>query len=339
MQRTPSRRLGALVGLGALLLLLPLAAQGRPGGEDPPRPAPGGQQDAEALRRAEADLQAKRADLQALEQRLRAELELRRAELRTAEDRLKQVQQQLERLVLRGELRPQGAAPGNFEQRLQQLEMKVDLLLKGMDALRQQAAGPRAVGKNFAPLDLQPKANQKRSDVFHSGRYPGNTLTSLPGGLQTLLGVPFQIGESVVQLGSNSIQDKPEKVTGIPVGRKCARLYILHATGYYLDEGQEAPIGSYTIHYEDGTSATIPIVYGKDVMDWWKYPGAGDPSRSKVAWEGVNEANKEFDATLRLYLTTWDNPHPDKRVTSIDYASTMDSPCAPFCVAITAQGP
>jgi hypothetical protein len=89
--------------------------------------------------------------------------------------------------------------------------------------------------------------------------------------------------------------------------------------------------------YADGTSATIPIVYGQDVLDWWKYPGAADPKRGKVAWEGTNEAAKEFEATLRLYLTTWENPHPDKGVKAIDYSSTMDTPCAPFCVALTAE--
>jgi hypothetical protein len=322
MFRSSLRRLGVLFGLG-VCLLLPLAAQGRPG-EDPPRPAP--------AQPPAAEQQAQRAALQDLEKQLRTALEQRRAELRAVEDRLKAVQQQMERVVQRAEGRAP-AAGGEFEQRLQNLERKVDLLLKGMEALRSQA-----VGKNFTPINLQDKANHKRDESFHSGRYPGNVLTSLPGGPQNFLGIPFQIGKGVLQLGSTSVQDKPEKITGIPVGRKCTRLQILHATGYYLEEGQEVNIGSYTVHYEDGTSATIPIVYGKDVMDWWKYPGAGDPSRGKVAWEGANEANKEFDATIRLYLMTWENPHPEKRVTSIDFASTMDTVCAPFCVAITAEG-
>jgi hypothetical protein len=213
-----------------------------------------------------------------------------------------------------------------------------------MAALREGQRLPRTTAelplrRKFIHLDLQAKANQKRTEVFHSGRYPGNTLTALPGGVQTLLDVPFQVGAAVLQLGSTGIADKPDKIAGISVGRKCTRLHILHATGYYLDDGQEANIGAYTVHYDDGTSTTIPIVYGRDVLDWWKYPGAGDPSRGKVAWEGTNEAAKEFEATLRLYLTTWENPHPDKAVKTIDYSSTMDTPCAPFCVALTVEEP
>ena len=41
---------------------------------------------------------------------------------------------------------------------------------------------------------------------------------------------------------------------------------------------------------------------------------------------------------IRLYLSVWRNPHPAKKIASLDYASTMTK-AAPFCVAITAEGP
>jgi hypothetical protein len=34
----------------------------------------------------------------------------------------------------------------------------------------------------------------------------------------------------------------------------------------------------------------------------------------------------------------WENPKPDKQVKTIDFANKKDSSCAPFCVAITAEG-
>jgi hypothetical protein len=40
---------------------------------------------------------------------------------------------------------------------------------------------------------------------------------------------------------------------------------------------------------------------------------------------------------IRLYLTTWTNPNPGKKVVSIDFARTDGTPAAPFCVAITAE--
>jgi hypothetical protein len=131
--------------------------------------------------------------------------------------------------------------------------------------------------------------------------------------------------------------DKPEKITGIKVDRKLRDLYFLQATAYHLEE--EVPIGSYTVKYADGTTETIPIVNGKDVTDWWKYPFSKAPTRGKVAWEGANDAAKELNATLWLFMSTWKNPKPNAMVKSIDFASTMDTSCAPFCVAITMSKP
>jgi hypothetical protein len=327
-------------GLGAYLLLLPpLWAQSQlPGPTDQrapkklERPVVVRQQEAEAVRQAEAELEAKRAELLILETRFKAELERMRAEIRVAEQRLQQARQRLNRLDAAAQV------PGTVEQRLQQLEGKIEFMQRELTALRQQRSVAGTAEKRFTPLDLQAKTNHKCKVSFQRGRYPGNTLASLPTGEQTFHGIMFQVGEGVIQLGSTVLQDKPAKVTGIPVGKKFSKLHILHATGFFLSE-QDTPIGAYTVHYEDGTSATIPIIYGKDVLDWWKYPANPEPTRGKVAWEGENEGARGFGATIRLYLTTWENPHPAKTVTSIDYASTMDTDCAPFCVAITVEEP
>jgi RNA polymerase sigma factor (sigma-70 family) len=182
-------------------------------------------------------------------------------------------------------------------------------------------------------LDLQDKANQKLTDNFHSGK-EGNNLADLPTGMQTFADVKFSIGRGVIQLGSQKVKDKPEKVEGIKVGQKFDKLHILHATGYYLD--QEVRIGEYVIHYADKSKETIEIVYGKDVIDWYFYPDAKEPTRGKKAWEGQNEPAKEYKAVLRLYVTTWENPHPGKEVVSIDYISTLTD-AAPFCVAMTVE--
>jgi hypothetical protein len=198
----------------------------------------------------------------------------------------------------------------------------------------ESASQPRLA--RFVPLDLQAKTNHKSKDSFHSGRFPGNNLASLPMGKQNLQGITFQIGDGVIQLGSTQLPNKPAMVAGIRVGQKFFKLHILHATAYQ-DEPHRR-IGAYTVYYGEGTSATIPIVYGQDVLDGWKYPGDPEPTRGEVAWQGENEGAKQGVATIRLYRTTWENPHPTKTVTHIDYASTMTN-CAPFCVAITLEKP
>jgi hypothetical protein len=186
----------------------------------------------------------------------------------------------------------------------------------------------------FRPLDLQPWANQPRKDDFHQTNLPGNNLEALTGGEQKLIGIPFRVGDGVLQLGSSLLPGKPNIISGIRVGKTIAGLHIVHATAYSVDE-EDIAIGSYTVRYADGTTALIPIVNGRDVRGWWKRPGAPEPSHGKVAWEGTNACVAGMGASIRLYMSTWRNLRPQTAVVSIDYASAMTK-SAPFCVAITA---
>jgi Tol biopolymer transport system component len=190
-------------------------------------------------------------------------------------------------------------------------------------------------------VDLQPKANQRLTDTFSSDN-EGNSLASLPKGEQTLAGVKFQIADGLLQLGSQLLKERPDRVEGIQVGKVFARLHLLHATQYGSGKGivaDDTEIAKYVVHYEDGSTATIPVVYGKDVRNWWFSVGEPGVTRGKVAWEGENEATKLTMGRrqIRLYLGTWDNPHPTKRVVSLDYVKGGDMPAAPFCVAISLE--
>lgn len=194
-------------------------------------------------------------------------------------------------------------------------------------------------------IDLQPQANQKLADSFHSGA-EGNNLASLPKGEQKFEGVRFKIEDGLIQLGSKLVEDKPKKVEGIKVDAKLTRLHLLHATGYGGGPNQEGNpgfvaddtvIGKYVVHYDDKTKEEIDIVYGKDVRDWWFVGDEKGVSGAKVAWTGENDHSATYQAKIRLYLGTWKNPHPEKKVATIDYVSTMDTAAAPFCVAMTAE--
>src|SRR5262249_49495450 len=94
-------------------------------------------------------------------------------------------------------------------------------------------------------------------------------------------------------------------------------------------------IGTYVIRYKDGTVERIPIIYGADVRDWWRSSDSESPSRGKIAWAGKNAAAGPDDE-IRLFSSTWKNPHPDKKVASLDF-ETNDTPAAPFLVALTLE--
>jgi hypothetical protein len=195
-------------------------------------------------------------------------------------------------------------------------------------------------------VDLQPLTNRKLTDNLGTGR-EGNSLKVLPTGEQTLGGVKFKVGEGLIQLGSKVLDKLPEEVEGIKVGTTFAKLHILHATcfgggpnkqgsAWFVED--DTPIGEYRVLFEDKSMQTIPVVYGQDVRDWFFVEGEKGVSRGKVVWEGDNEWSKQVGARVRLYLATWENPKPDKKVVSIDYRSKKaDTVAAPFCVAMTLE--
>jgi hypothetical protein len=113
------------------------------------------------------------------------------------------------------------------------------------------------------------------------------------------------------------------------VGLKAEKLHLLHAGGHRGGTALNAPVARYVIRYADRTKAEVEVAYGRDVVDWWVQPGVADPTRGKVAWEGENKLSR-----VKLFLTTWENPCPDKRIVTIDYVTAKSNP---FCVAITAE--
>lgn len=191
----------------------------------------------------------------------------------------------------------------------------------------------------FHPIDLEPYVNQKLKERFHN-HYDGNDLAPLPTGRQTFANVDFTVGTGVVQLGTRMVPGKPEKVEGIKVGAKAAKVHFLHSCGRSAGTPANTLIGKYVVHYDDRSTAEVEIVYGKDVVDWWEQRGVADPTRSKVAWEGQNEMIKGSGLKIKLFLTTWENPHPEKQITTLDYVTTdgaQQTGAAPFCVAISTE--
>ena len=121
--------------------------------------------------------------------------------------------------------------------------------------------------KEFAYIDLQPKANHKLTDPFHSGS-EGNDLSDLPKGEQVFAKVKFKVGDGLIQLGSKRTKDLPDMVEGIEVNRSFVRLHLLHATGYgaYGNEGDElfvaddTPIGEYVDSPQNRSSCFVNFI-------------------------------------------------------------------------------
>jgi hypothetical protein len=192
---------------------------------------------------------------------------------------------------------------------------------------------------NMVALNLTNFFNADLDVPWNGTSYPGDDLAELPRGLQKFDGVRFDI-QGVIQLSGREWKKRglryPEKVEGMPVQRACRYLFLLHADG-----GAKAPNGTtvarVVLHYNDGTTAEIPIQHDIHVKDWWNYgqPPPSDPN-TVVAWTGQNQATARMGKSIRLYKTRFENPFPPKRIESLDYVSAMEDP-GPLLVAVTLQ--
>jgi hypothetical protein len=201
-----------------------------------------------------------------------------------------------------------------------------------------------------AQLDLTDHYNGLLHDAllpFFSMPDRDNCLAELGPGLLDLGGVRFDV-RGVIQLRRHTDLERawevvwellPIQVEGIHVQQQVRRLHVLHGTANTESSQKDgAEVARFVWHYDTGQEAS-PILYGRDVRDWWWRPeNAGEPTseRSRVVWTGSNPTAREKGYQLRLYLTTIENPRPQEVVRSLDYVSAM-SESAPFLIAITVE--
>lgn len=167
----------------------------------------------------------------------------------------------------------------------------------------------------------------------------GNNLSNVPRGEQELAGSRFKIGNAYIHLKGEKQPDLPAKVAGIKVGAAFRKLHILHSTAHGFGMGVEkdgTEIGSYVIRYADKTEERVPVIYGEDVRDWWAWPEQAEVTRGKVAWEGSNDAADQNMVKIQLFSKVWTNPHPEKKVDTIDFESE-NTKCDPFLIALTIE--
>ena len=203
---------------------------------------------------------------------------------------------------------------------------------------------------NAVTIGLKPYVNFALSDSAAS--YAGNKenhLAELPSGVHTFGGVPFDV-QGVIQIAGTGMAEVkkrfPAEVDGIPINRKCARLYLFHGAHWVYRDDFGKTAAKLRLHYADGSTREIEMKIGEHVFDFWKplFTTGMDPawtnwaSGTERAWTGSNPLVKRFypDEELNLYRSAFPNPQPDIAVTSLDYVSTM-STAAPFLVGLTVE--
>ena len=166
----------------------------------------------------------------------------------------------------------------------------------------------------------------------------GNDLSALTPSVQKFNGVEFD-ARGVIQLTSSAVENLgaplPREVAGIPVQRKVRRLHFLHGAAWDAPHG--TVIGGYRIHYANGETREVKLVFGVNVREWWSSPQQVPiTSEAAVAWQGANAASRAVGMAVRLYQMSWWNRLPDVEVSRLDFFSTLAKP-APFLLAVTAE--
>jgi hypothetical protein len=202
---------------------------------------------------------------------------------------------------------------------------------------------------NAVTMDLKPCINAALTDSPASPiGETENNFVELPSGVHDFGGVPFDV-EGLIQLdGINIRQFKTNfpAAVNIPINRKCSKIYLFHGANWVYPQNFGTVVAKLILHYADGGTREIGIVAGEHVFDCWAplFTTGVDPRYFKMApgteraWTGSNPFIKKFypDESVILYKSTFDNPQPDKVISSLDYASTLTG-TAPFLVGLTVE--
>ena len=181
---------------------------------------------------------------------------------------------------------------------------------------------------DYAPIPLGDKCNAFLDSA--RGWFDAKLdLSHLPIGEQKLAGVEYVIRDfktsplpaCIVLDGPGGKTKSVREVDGIPVGRRADALFFLqtfHRTKEWRPQGdQKTPpaVFKYVVRYADGTSAQVPVLYGRGADDWTAETPHG-LADAAVAWKAPfpKDATKQAVA----YQMMWTNPRPGEEIRSVD---------------------
>ena len=184
----------------------------------------------------------------------------------------------------------------------------------------------------FVQIPLNPAASRGFADgADHSGwtgQGANNDLSTMPSGLLYCAGIPFDVTGKAILLRGRQTPDFPlsSGIMALPQPIRCTAFYFLQTAAWATPES--ATIATYHIRYQDGTTASIPVRYLRDVADWW---AGADVVNARIAWSGNNTGGQR----VTVYMMRAVNPFPEKAVIGIELISE-DQTCTLALIAATA---
>lgn len=184
-------------------------------------------------------------------------------------------------------------------------------------------------------VDLAGAYNANLHAVFGKTLQSSNCIAQLATNIQRIAGHDFDVRGIVMTAPPFARSKIPPAVWGIAVGRPCRRLHFLQGVLNNAPLSEEQEVVEYQIHYEDGQTECVMAIAGRDIAA--TLVSADAPrDEPQPAWEGESTLMPQRKTRARLYLQTWENPHPDAVIQSVDMQDWCTQ-AMPFLVAITAE--
>ena len=110
-------------------------------------------------------------------------------------------------------------------------------------------------------------------------------------------------------------------------------LAFLHTGGWVNADVQQA---TYIVNYDDGTKVEIPVIGGKNIIDWVAPPSRADDVKYDPALglilPATSVGSPQF-VHVTVWMVLWKNPHPDKQITTLEIKGANEG--APGLIGVT----
>jgi hypothetical protein len=192
-----------------------------------------------------------------------------------------------------------------------------------------QSLGKRPVQKyDWRIADISRLLNRPLADeVDNDGKGgwtdqgPTADLRNLQAGDCKFNGVPFRVesGNACFIMKNKHRPSENLPASGrVDLKGQADMLAFLHSGGWIETNVKQA---TYVINYADGTKVEIPVIGGKNILDWVGPTDAADAIKYDPALglilPAVNVACPQFGRAT-VWMVLWKNPHPEKPIASLE---------------------
>ena len=150
---------------------------------------------------------------------------------------------------------------------------------------------------------------------------PTADLRNLYAGDYTYNGVAFRVAKGNACF---IMKNKHRPSQNLPAGGKVELqgkadiLAFLHS-GAWIEQGVRQ--ATYVIHYADGTKVEIPVIGGRNILDWTASASRADEVKYDPAFGLILPAtivpSPQF-VHVTVWMLLWKNPHPDKQIVAFE---------------------